>query len=204
MKRLVLSLLVVLTFASGCVVPEGEGGPGFDVGGERPPEAAEVPYWGIDDCLPGELGSAGPGAMTLPWRLEDAWGRDVRLHDFCGRAIFIEVIEANVPDIQERLVELEVLRSSFNHWELAVVVLIAHRDGRGVDAAMLRSMSEDLGLRFPILSDPEWAVTLRYTGDIPDGRSVQLYSPGLNLEATGLRSADATDIEALLDEGVIL
>jgi hypothetical protein len=139
--------------------------------------------------------------MTLDWRLEDPFDRDVRLHQFCGRVILLESLRADDPGLESRLSELEELRSGFAGWELVVVALIANSDGSEPDGEELARLTVEGDLRFPLLADPDWEVTRRYTGDVPSGSSIQLYGPGLVLEATELTEVDASDVEALLPQG---
>jgi hypothetical protein len=201
-RSLSLSLVFVLSacVASGCVIPEE--GSGFERGGERQPEPEVLPVWGTDNCgTPGAPGSPWSGPIALDWRLEDPFGRDVRLHQFCGRVILLESIRSDVSDLESRLLQLEEFRAEFASWELAVVVLIATADGSEPERETLARMTLELDLSFPLLADPGWLVTSRYAEPTSYDRSIQLYSPGLALEATGLLDVDVSDIDALLPEG---
>lgn len=201
-QSLSLSLLLVLSafVASGCVIPEE--GSDFERGGERQPEPEVLPVWGTDNCgTPGAPGSPWSGPIALDWRLEDPFGRSVHLHQFCGRVILLESIRSDVPDLEDRLLQLETLRGEFASWELAVVVLIVTPDGSEFERETLARLTLDLDLSFPLLADIDGSVTSRYAEPSAEARSVQLYSPGLVLEATGLLDVDISDIEALLPEG---
>jgi len=197
-RPLSVCLAFSLLLAVGC----GEVEDDFGRGGTRAPEAPTLPVWGSDNCgVPGAPGSPWGGLIALDWSLEDPFEREVRLHQFCGRVIILESIPEDSPDLESRLQELETLRSSFSWWELAVVVLIAGSDGSAAEQERLAQLTFDLELGFPLLSDPDWFVTRRYTEVAPTGRSIQLYSPGLVLEATELSEVDASDVDALLPQG---
>jgi len=201
-RSLSLSLVFVLSVfvASGCVISEGDSD--FERGGERQPEPEVLPVWGTDNCgTPGAPGSPWNGPIALDWRLEDPFGRDVHLHQFCGRVILLESIRSDVSDLESRLLQLEAFRAEFASWELAVIVLIVTPDGSEPEREELARLTLELELSFPLLADTDWTVTSRYSEPTSDARSVQLYSPGLVLEATGLLDVDVSDIDALLPEG---
>lgn len=201
MHRALATLLpLLLAVVLGCPVPDET--PYFDRGGERPPEAEQLPWWGTDSCgAPGAAGSPWSGLIPLDWQLEDQYGRAVRLHQFCGRVIVLRSLSLATENLESQLLELEALRADFNPWELAVVALVGEDGGAAPSSAELAELAEPLDLGFPLLADPGWEVTLRYLQEVPAESSNQLYAPGLVLEATGLSGVDESDVAALLPGG---
>ena len=175
----------------------------FQWGGDRPPEAPELPHWGIDHCgIPGAPGSPWNGSIALDFELEDQFGRDVRLHHYCGRVVVVASLALSAPEAGLELEQLELLRQEFTRWELGIIGLVGEDEtGDAPTTETLAAWAEAHEVGFALLADPDWEVTSRYVETPLDGTSIQLYSPGLEIEALGLGTVAASDILALLPGG---
>jgi len=202
MHRWFPSLFLVLVVGLlGCEVVQET--PYFPRGGDRPEQPEALPEWGVDNCgAPGSTGSPWSGPMVLDFSLDDQYGRTVRLHHFCGRALLLVSLSMAWEESGVLLEELEALRNNFAPWDFAVVALVGEDlDGGVPTVAALEALATAYGAEFAVLADPGWEVTLRFVEGVPSSRSMHLYSAGLQLESVGLAGVDLADIDALIGFG---
>lgn len=172
----------------------------FDQGAD-PLNAEDHPYkggyGGIDRSCKSSLSATGneEGAVTDNFSLLDQHGEDVKLWDFCGRAVLLVAgafwcgsCQAEVPHMQE-------LYETYADRGLMVIGLYSETEESGVmpTAEDLQRWSDTYGTTFPVVAD-DASVWTRFEKDygIP---SLTLLSPGAVVV-----SADGGSVDGLLED----
>ena len=104
-------------------------------------------------------GAGGHAGFPAPdFSLPDLNGRVQRLSDFRGKIIFLNVWATWCPPCRMEMPSMERLYRQFKDRDF--VMLAVSQDAEG--ATPVRSLVDELGITFPILLDPEAAVSHRY------------------------------------------
>jgi thiol-disulfide isomerase/thioredoxin len=129
--------------------------------GDAPPTTS--PYqggWDIGDCQ-GEIGSAtnDPGGALGDITFTDAFGDEVRLYDFCHKAIWLVEGAFWCGACLEEAAGLEATYQKYKDRGLIIVSLYAENDyGSPPSAGELASFGDGYGMTFPVGTDPGWNI----------------------------------------------
>jgi hypothetical protein len=199
--RTLLIVLAAFLMTAGCIAPIEP--PSFGARGERPAEPEPVPIWGTDHCS-ASLSFGGGSGPVRGFRLDDQYGRDVQLYDFCARAVLVTSID---PESSQAIQDADWLQGLWEKYSLdgLVVLTLLGRDAHGgspqvEDAA---SWAEEHGLSHPVLLDPDWQASSNY-GPAPDGAPLfHLFGPGPEAIVVAASDLDEAAIEAALPDGAV-
>lgn len=165
-----------------------------------PLDPLDHPYaggWQIGACRD-DITATGhePGQIAEDFELIDQHGEALRLHDFCDREVLLVTAalwcgpcQAEAPRLQEWFAEYD--RRGF----IVITMLGEDLFGDVPDPEDTIAWAEDHGLTHPVVSDPRWGITVRYTGL----GSVLL--PTMHQLGPGM---EVLHVDTLLDEGDIL
>jgi peroxiredoxin len=164
-------------------------GDGWDDGEEieqntNPLSASSVPYtggWAIDDCHDELTGQGnGVGQVASDFTLVDQFGDDLRLHDFCGRAVVLVASAMWCGPCQSEAGELAGLYRQYEDQGLMVITLLGEDyGGRTPDQGDLQDWANSFGIDHPVVADPGFSVASRFvTGGT-------LYLPSTSLLGEG-------------------
>jgi peroxiredoxin len=98
------------------------------------------------------------GYAAADFTLPDLQGQRVRLSDFRGKVVFLNLWATWCPPCRMEMPSMEALYRRFAHDDF-VVLAVAEDEG---GAAAVGSFVHDLGLTFPVLLDPEATLSPRY------------------------------------------
>ncbi|HHO50861.1 MAG TPA: TlpA family protein disulfide reductase [Deltaproteobacteria bacterium] len=135
------------------------------------------------------------GQIAEDFVLTDQHGEDLRLHDFCDREVLLVTAalwcgpcQAEAPVLEEWFAEYD--RRGF------IVITMIGEDARGEPPGPedATAWAEDHALTYPVVADPRWQITVRYTGL----GSVLL--PTMHQLGPGM---EILQLDTLLDEGDI-
>ena len=182
-------------------------GDGYDDGEEvdsytDPLAANDHPYTGgypIDSCR-FDVNSTGDGVgqVAKNFTLKDQHGEDVRLHDFCDRAVVLVVSAAWCGPCQSEAQWLAQMHDKYEDRGLVVVTLLAENtSSQAPNSGDLSGWNNMAGYtRTPVLADPNWGISNRFEKDgyIP---TVSLIGPGMQVKKVD-SSVNEGDIKAVL------
>ena len=149
-------------------------GDGHDDGTEvwhrsDPLDDADQPYvggWRKGACRH-DLAATGhePGDVAEDFALVDQHGDTVRLHDFCDRQVLLVSSALWCGACQRSAARLQDRYESYAAAGLLVITLLGENEhGDPVVPNDAVRWAEAFELDHPVLADPRWAVTIRYTG----------------------------------------
>lgn len=182
-------------------------GDGYDDGEEvdrytDPLSANDHPYTGgypIDSCR-WDVNATGnnPGQIAKNFTLKDAHGEQVRLHDFCDRAVVVVVSAAWCGPCQTEAQWLAQMHDKYENRGLVVLTLLAENSwSQTPSSSDLSGWTSMAGYtRSPVLADPGWQISDRWEKDgyIP---TVSLIGPGMEVKKVD-SSINENDIKNLL------
>ena len=190
--------LLALGASVGCVV---DGGDDFDFGGTRVAQQPANPYWGIDHCGgPLDQDSVWNGTVSRGFELEDQFGREISLSDFCGRSVLLMSAPAWSESASAHQDDLQGLWLDWKVDGLVVVTLLTETvEGEEPDREALEDWAQEHGATHPVLADPAWGASLNWLEEVPDSPRFHLLGKGLTPLFTGEQTLDQGAVEASLD-----
>lgn len=166
-------------------------GDGYDDGEEvagftDPADKEDHPYaggWAIDSCR-SEIQSTGSGIgdIAANFELTDQFGETLRLHDFCARAVVLDVSAQWCGSCQAEAPEMESFFQQYKDQGLMVITLLGeNNEGGAADADTVAEWVEAYGLNYAVVQDPSFSVSWSdgyLTGSLP---GMNLLAPGLEI-----------------------
>jgi peroxiredoxin len=96
--------------------------------------------------------------MAPDFALQDVDGRAVRLSNFRGKVVFLNVWTTWCPPCRTEMPAMEALYQRLRDRDFVMLAVSADAEGRKVVAPFV----QELGLTFPVLLDPDGQVPRRY------------------------------------------
>ena len=143
---------------------------GYEVWDHTDPlDDGDHPYtggWHIGACRDDIVSSGNAvGQIAEDFVLTDQFGEDLRLHDFCDRQVLLVSAATWCGPCQ---LEADDLQHWFETYETAgfiVITLIGEDNGGGIPTrADAEAWVEAFDLTHPVVVDPQWRITARFTG----------------------------------------
>lgn len=159
-----------------------------------PLAAVDHPYaggWAIGDCHASVVSTGNnPGQIAQDFALTDQHGDTVHLHDFCDRAVLLVSSASWCGPCQQEAPELQWMYEDLEAQGFIPITLLGEGDPAG--------WANALGLEYPVLSDPGYAITTRFTGpgsiSLP---AMHLLGPGAEVIIADGWVSESTVVSAL-------
>jgi thiol-disulfide isomerase/thioredoxin len=168
-----------------------------DVGGDAPPTSPYQGGWDIGNCQNDITGATNdPGGALADLTFTDAFGDEVRLYDFCHKAIWLVEGAFWCGACLEEAAGLEATYQQYKDRGLIIVSLYAENDfGSPPSSSELASFGDSYGMTFPVGTDPGWNI-YDQVWDVNFTPVNMLIAPGMQIVKEDWVSD--SDIEAVL------
>lgn len=114
-------------------------------------------------CGSGESYGAEVGDFMQDFALRNQEGKTVRLSDFCGKVVALELGAMWCPTCQGEAEEINGLMDEYGDQGLVVLTLLTETGGQqNPETQDLKAWAETYQLETPVLADPEWRIWERY------------------------------------------
>ena len=184
-------------------------GDGWDDGEEidtytDPDDSSDHPYtggWEIDSCRSSITATGSSvGDVAANFSLSDQYGDTVKLHDFCGKAVLLDLSSMWCGVCQAKAPTIASWQSTYGSYGFIVISVHDQNTSRGTPTTSeLLAWDSAYGLGAPVVSDGGASVDSLYD---PTGKSrptLVLIEPGGVIHSIGSGSSvTASDIEGIL------
>jgi len=143
---------------TGAPADDGQAEAGSGEVGDAPPQSPYQGGWDIGDCQ-GEVGSAtnDPGGALADLTFTDQFGDEVRLYDFCHKAIWLIEGAFWCGACLEEAAGLETTYQKYKDRGLIIISVYAENDyGSPPSPSELATFGDSYGMTFPVGTDPGW------------------------------------------------